>query len=85
MHKLAKQGRIEPELGQAAVALEMSLIVCLVGGSFVIWQYNEMFWHFIGLTLALDNIATQRAAIPEGQDEPEAPVYSLGVSVEKTA
>jgi hypothetical protein len=31
----------------------MSLVVFAVGGSFVIFQYTEMLWHVVGLTMAL--------------------------------
>jgi O-antigen ligase len=60
IRKLAKDRSALWELGQSAFALEASLIVFLVGGGFVIFQYNEMLWHYIGLTIALEEIATQR-------------------------
>jgi probable O-glycosylation ligase (exosortase A-associated) len=60
IRKLAQDRSALWELGQSAFALETSLMVFLMGGSFVIFQYNEMLWHYIGLTIALEEIATQR-------------------------
>jgi O-antigen ligase len=42
-----------------ATALETSLTVFLVGCLFLPFQYNEMFWHYIGLTLALEKLVTE--------------------------
>jgi putative inorganic carbon (hco3(-)) transporter len=57
------------DLGKSAVALQTSLVVFLVGGSFVIFQYNEMLWHFVGLTIALERLAVQRREdMLSGQD-----------------
>jgi putative inorganic carbon (HCO3(-)) transporter len=39
-------------------ALEAGLIVFLVGSLFITFQYIEIFWHYIGLTLALEKIVT---------------------------
>jgi probable O-glycosylation ligase (exosortase A-associated) len=62
VRKLAKNRQAFWELSQSAVALETSLIVFLVGGSFVIFQYNEMLWHCIGLTIALEELATRHVS-----------------------
>jgi probable O-glycosylation ligase (exosortase A-associated) len=43
----------------SASALEASLVAFLVGGSFVPLQYNEMFWHIIGLLIVLMRLAGQ--------------------------
>ena len=60
--RLAKLGRVAPELGQFAVALETAFLACAVGGTFVTFQYNEMLWHFVGLSAALH--AFNLAAVP---------------------
>jgi probable O-glycosylation ligase (exosortase A-associated) len=46
-----------------ATALQSSLVVYAVGATFLSAQYNEMFWHLIGLTIALDRI--QREAVSD--------------------
>ena len=54
--KIAKK---QPELGHVvtcATALETSLVAFAVGGSFVPLQYNEMLWHVVGLSIALNRI-----------------------------
>ncbi len=45
------------ELERYANALEASLWVFAAAGSFLSFQYNEMAWHFFGLSLALEAIA----------------------------
>ena len=52
-----------------AMCLEMSLISYAVGGTFVITQYNELLWHVIGLTIALNMLAM--AATNEAGAAPE--------------
>ena len=47
---------------QYSLALECSLVAFMVGGSFVIFQYNEIIWHVIGMTMALDSIVKARFA-----------------------
>lgn len=52
--------RLGPEhamLGQLAFAIEGGLIVFAVGGTFLPFQYTEMLWHALALSIALDIIA----------------------------
>jgi probable O-glycosylation ligase (exosortase A-associated) len=42
-----------------ATALQTSLVVFAVGGTFLNSQYNEMYWHLIGLTIALARIQSE--------------------------
>lgn len=60
VRKLAFTEAALSDFGKSAVALQASLVVFLIGGSFVIFQYNEMLWHFVGLTIALERLAVQR-------------------------
>jgi putative inorganic carbon (HCO3(-)) transporter len=71
VHRLAKRGSIPAELGKSAFALEMSLFVFLCGGSFVIFQYNEMLWHFFGLTIVLEHLAARSAEKQSSDVSPE--------------
>ena len=57
VRKLAAKTPAISELGFYASALEASLIVFIVGGSFVIFQYTEILWHVMALTMALHSIA----------------------------
>ena len=54
-----------------ASGLQTSFITYAVAATFLNQQYNEMFWHFIGLSAALDHIhASVRSERSEGlQDE----------------
>ncbi len=60
--KRAKRGKAPPHMYNFAVALQTALIACVVGSSFVSWQYNEMLWNTIGLTMALDRLTKASAA-----------------------
>jgi putative inorganic carbon (hco3(-)) transporter len=48
-------------LESTAIALRSGLSVYLIGGSFLAFQYNEMFWHYIFLSFTLDRVAHQAA------------------------
>lgn len=60
----ARRGQIPKEFFYYAVALQTAFTVCLIGGSFVPWQYTEMLWHFVGLTMALRNCALNSVPVP---------------------
>jgi probable O-glycosylation ligase (exosortase A-associated) len=62
VRKLASRNEVPIELGNAAVALESSLIAFVITGAFLPSQYSEMTWHFIGLSVALRQIAVQKLA-----------------------
>ena len=62
VRKLAVKEAAFSTLGKGAIALQTSLVAFLVGGSFVSFQYNEMLWHIIGLTIALERLASRRQA-----------------------
>jgi O-antigen ligase len=59
-----KAARVGPEyenLRKFAFAIETALVAFCVGGTFLPFQYTEMLWHVIGLSIALDGLA--RAAL----------------------
>jgi O-antigen ligase len=43
-----------------AAALEASLVTFLVGSLFLSFHSSEMFWHYVGLTIALERIVTEQ-------------------------
>jgi probable O-glycosylation ligase (exosortase A-associated) len=49
-----------------ATTMQMSLVAYVVGVTFLSGQYNEMFWHFIGLSVALDRITAKALATAPG-------------------
>jgi O-antigen ligase len=63
--RLLRQIDFSPELYHTAQALQVGLTAYLVGSSFLPFQYNEMFWHFLGFTIIVENLAEQhvRAAL----------------------
>lgn len=50
---LANRGEIPAELGMLGAGFESSIVAYAVAGSFLNFQYVEMFWHIIGMTIAL--------------------------------
>ena len=59
---------LDPELADLrkfAFAIEAALVAFVIGGSFVPFQYNEMFWHVIGLSIALD-VMTRAVMLEKG-------------------
>jgi O-antigen ligase len=59
VRKLARGNPALSELGLSAMALQTGIIVFLVGGAFVPKAYNEMIWHYIGLSIILERLAMQ--------------------------
>jgi O-antigen ligase len=59
---IAKRDPSRAELGHYARALSTSLVVYAAGGTFLPAQYNEMLWHFVGMTIALQAIAIEEAS-----------------------
>jgi O-antigen ligase len=66
------------ELENYALALEMGLVAFVVGGSFVVLQYNELVWHFIALTMALRSIAVHAEARQTVSTAAAAPPVAVG-------
>ena len=60
--QMAKRGEVTETLGRYAIGMESSLVAFAVGGAFVSYHYNEMLWHFFGLTIVLERVAVAEAA-----------------------
>src|SRR5262249_44502939 len=60
--RAAKVGPQYAALGQFAFALEGGLVAFMIGGTFLPFQYTEMYWHWIGLSIALDGLAREALA-----------------------
>jgi putative inorganic carbon (HCO3(-)) transporter len=72
VRKLAARNLIPADLGYGAAALEASLTAFLIGGFFIPFQYTEMLWHFIGLTIVLGHLADPYRAQRESEPGSEA-------------
>jgi probable O-glycosylation ligase (exosortase A-associated) len=57
--RLAKRSMVPKELGDFGTALQMAIVAFAVGGAFVPFQYTEMLWHIVGLSMAV-NFVTER-------------------------
>jgi putative inorganic carbon (hco3(-)) transporter len=58
-------------LSQSANALRMSLVVFIVGGSFLPFQYQELLWHYLSLTAVIEAIAISETSEPAHQLHPQ--------------
>ena len=65
-----------------ANALLTSLAAYAVGGSFLPFQYNEMFWHFVALSTALTFLAQEEPSVVSAAAVPATPLRPamLGVA-----
>lgn len=67
--------RNRPELSNLAIyasAIEGALLTAAIGGTFFPFQYNEMLWHTIALSMVVAQLARDRVALPEAATVPEA-------------
>jgi probable O-glycosylation ligase (exosortase A-associated) len=80
--RVARLGRLDPtkrDLRIYANALMTSLVVFAVGGTFLSCQYNEMIWHFFGLSTALTVVAFSEAEakVPAAAPAPRIQPYAV--------
>jgi probable O-glycosylation ligase (exosortase A-associated) len=71
--RLARQGKIPPELGHFGAGFEAALITFSIGASFITFQYIEMLWHAVALTMSLNfqmQTALEASAAPATQPTP---------------
>jgi probable O-glycosylation ligase (exosortase A-associated) len=77
VRRMARAKQVSDSLGRYAIGLEAALVAFAVGGAFVSYHYNEMLWHFFGLTMALEQVAVSQAAErqqPPVQSTPRTPL-----------
>ncbi len=70
------------DFAKFAFAIEGSLVAFCVGGTFIPFQYTEMVWHVIGLSIALN--AAAAAALVQKR-APEAEAWQLGAPMKPNA
>ena len=63
--RLAKKGLVPEELGHYGTAIEAALVAFSVGGAFVIFQYVELLWHVIGLSMVVHYFTQKELAAKE--------------------
>ncbi|HEX5473150.1 MAG TPA: putative O-glycosylation ligase, exosortase A system-associated [Vicinamibacterales bacterium] len=62
--RIRRRARFDPRLADLApyaVAIETSLAAFVVAGTFLGAQYNELFWHLVGCSIALQSLAIAAA------------------------
>jgi probable O-glycosylation ligase (exosortase A-associated) len=91
VRRMARGNQVTESLGRYAIGMEAALVAFAVGGAFVSYHYNEMLWHFFGLSMALEQVALRQAAerrqarvqapppprLPASKPEPE-PEFAWG-------
>ena len=68
-------------LGRYAFAIEAAVVVFAVGGAFVPLQYNEMFWHLVGLSIGLDGLAREAIEAADAASDVAAPAALTRMAV----
>jgi len=66
--RVGRMAKTRPELKNLAIfaaAIEAGLVSAAVGGTFVIFQYNEMLWHFFALSTVVARLARERQPVTE--------------------
>ena len=82
VRRMARRGEVTQSLGRYAIGMESSLVAFAVGGAFVSYHYNEMLWHFFGLSMALEHVAiTQAATVATPVDVPPTPLPQANAPV----
>lgn len=81
--KVRRAVRGRPDLADLqsyAIALQTSFIAYVVGMTFLNGQYMEMFWHFVGLSVALERIcAAELATAKVEADVLPEPIRSVNI------
>lgn len=67
--RVARQDPRLEDIRQFSSAIEASLVVFCVGGTFLPFQYNEMFFHIVGCSMVLRALATQAQNQDEARSE----------------
>jgi hypothetical protein len=77
VRRVASRNGALVDLGKGAVAIQTSLVAFVVGGSFVPFQYNEILWHVIGLSMVLRRLAAQQEQVLATQLMIKEPPFPL--------
>jgi O-antigen ligase len=74
----SRRGELPRDFYSFAVALQTGFGALIVGGTFLAFQYTEILWHFVGLSMALRAVAmeTAAAAVPCQVDAHSAEISS---------
>jgi probable O-glycosylation ligase (exosortase A-associated) len=82
----SRRGDLPQDFYYFGVALQTGFAALIVGGTFLAYQYTEILWHFVGLSMALRAVAMEMAtaAVPS-QDEPYSAQISSGFQPARTA
>jgi hypothetical protein len=83
--RLAKRGEVSKELGEFATAIESALVVFAIGGSFVIFQYVEMLWHTIGLSMAVRYLTLEELRAKQPARATPEPVHFVPAPLRATS
>jgi len=68
-----------------ATAVETAIVAAMVGGSFVNFQYVEMFWHMIALTIAMNRMLVAKTAVVTAPERQPVAVRSAVVPARLSA
>jgi probable O-glycosylation ligase (exosortase A-associated) len=81
----SRRGELPPDFYQFAVAVQTGFVALIVGASFLPFQYTEIMWHFVGLSMALRAVAMETATAAAPQFDPHSAEISSGFRPVRTA
>jgi hypothetical protein len=81
----SRLGELPPDLYELDVALKTGFVAMIVGASFLPFQYTEIMWHFVGLSMALRAVAMETATAAAPQFDPHSAEISSGFRPVRTA
>jgi probable O-glycosylation ligase (exosortase A-associated) len=71
--------KLRPDLAHMAAyaaAVEGALVACGIGSTFYPFQYNEMLWHTLALSIVIDGLVAERLAEPLPAARPVEPAVA---------
>jgi len=72
----ARKGELPRDYYYFAVAVQTGFGALIVGATFLPFQYTEILWHFVGLSMALRAIAMETATATAPQLDPQSEISS---------
>jgi putative inorganic carbon (HCO3(-)) transporter len=81
----SRKGELPRDFYYFAVAVQTGFAALIVGATFLPFQYTEILWHFVGLSMALRAVAMEAATAAAPQLDPHSAAIASGFQPVRTA
>jgi putative inorganic carbon (HCO3(-)) transporter len=81
----SRKGELPRDFYYFAVAVQTGFAALIVGATFLPFQYTEILWHFVGLSMALRAVAMEGATAAAPQLDPHSAAIASGFQPVRTA